>query len=89
MRCSFLHFHTANPSNYYDAVPDGVVNDRFGSTHWDFRTSEYEAGRAGETKGTWENTRGIGFSFGWGLIYGYPLNRVIDGLPERFPLLLV
>ena len=50
---------------YYAAVPDGVVNDRFGSTHWDFRTSEYESGRAGEAKGTWENTRGIGFSFGY------------------------
>jgi alpha-L-fucosidase len=50
---------------YYAAVPDGVVNDRFGTTHWDFRTSEYEAGRAAEGDNMWENTRGVGFSFGY------------------------
>jgi alpha-L-fucosidase len=49
---------------YYAAVPDGVVNDRFGTTHWDFKTSEYEAGRSAEGERMWENTRGIGFSFG-------------------------
>ena len=51
--------------SYYRAVPDGVVNDRWGDTHWDFRTSEYEAARENELAGAWENCRGIGFSFGY------------------------
>ncbi len=48
----------------YELVPDAVVNDRFGETHWDFRTSEYEEGREAESAEMWENTRGVGFSFG-------------------------
>ncbi|WP_221584602.1 alpha-L-fucosidase [Microbacterium sp. G2-8] len=48
---------------FYAARPEGVSNDRWGETHWDFRTSEYEQGRAQET-GMWENCRGVGFSFG-------------------------
>ena len=51
--------------NYYAAVPEGVVNDRWGDTHHDFRTSEYEAHRESEDAGPWENCRGIGFSFGY------------------------
>jgi alpha-L-fucosidase len=51
--------------DYYAAVPEGVVNDRWGDTHHDFRTSEYEAGRESEDSGPWENCRGIGFSFGY------------------------
>jgi len=50
---------------YYRAVPDGVVNDRWGATHWDYRTSEYEAAREHERGGPWENCRGIVFSFGY------------------------
>jgi alpha-L-fucosidase len=50
---------------YYDAVPDGVVNDRWGLTHWDFRTSEYQQGTSIEGNGMWQNTRGIGYSFGY------------------------
>jgi alpha-L-fucosidase len=52
-------------SDYYAGNPDGVVNDRWGDTHWDFRTSEYEAGREKEAEPGWENCRGIGFSFGY------------------------
>ncbi|MBD7957720.1 alpha-L-fucosidase [Microbacterium sp. Sa4CUA7] len=48
---------------FYRARPEGVANDRWGETHWDFRTSEYEQGREQET-GMWENCRGVGFSFG-------------------------
>ena len=51
--------------NYYAAVPEGVVNDRWGDTHWDFRTSEYEANLEIESAGAWENCRGVGFSFGY------------------------
>ncbi|MEZ0165722.1 alpha-L-fucosidase [Kineococcus sp. LSe6-4] len=50
---------------YYAAVPDGVVNDRWGLTHWDFRTSEYQAGKESEGSGMWENCRGVGLSFGY------------------------
>lgn len=50
---------------FYSGAPDGVVNDRWGETHWDFRTSEYEYGGDIETRGMWENTRGIGRSFGY------------------------
>jgi alpha-L-fucosidase len=50
---------------YYAAVPEGVVNDRWGNTHWDFQTSEYEAHRESEASEVWENCRGIGFSFGY------------------------
>jgi alpha-L-fucosidase len=51
---------------YYAAVPEGVVNDRWGLTHWDFRTTEYQQGREAESDGTmWENCRGVGFSFGY------------------------
>lgn len=51
--------------HYYAAVPEGVVNDRWGNTHWDFQTSEYEAHRESESAEAWENCRGIGFSFGY------------------------
>jgi len=52
--------------SYYATVPDGVVNDRWGLTHWDFRTTEYQQGREAESDGTmWENCRGVGFSFGY------------------------
>jgi alpha-L-fucosidase len=52
-------------ADYYAGNPDGVVNDRWGDTHWDFRTSEYEAGSENEAELGWENCRGIGFSFGY------------------------
>jgi alpha-L-fucosidase len=51
--------------HYYAAVPDGVVNDRWGETHRDYRTSEYQLNREHETAGAWENCRGIGLSFGY------------------------
>ena len=50
---------------FYGATPDGVVNDRWGLTHWDFRTSEYQQGTSVEGGQMWENCRGIGFSFGY------------------------
>lgn len=50
---------------FYAAVPDGVANDRWGQTHWDFRTSEYQAGLDNEKSGAWEQCRGIGYSFGY------------------------
>jgi alpha-L-fucosidase len=57
-------------TDFYSANPDGVVNDRWGDTHWDFRTSEYEAGAENESAPGWENCRGIGFSFGYNQVEG-------------------
>jgi alpha-L-fucosidase len=55
---------------YYDAVPDGVVNDRFnlikvmqGRLHADFNTPEYRSTASDVRK--WEVCRGIGRSFGY------------------------
>jgi alpha-L-fucosidase len=52
-------------SHFYAKNSDGVVNDRWGDTHWDFRCSEYQAYRESEGGGAWENTRGLGLSFGY------------------------
>lgn len=55
---------------YYEAVPEGVVNDRWGDTHADYGTSEYQAHLDSEDDSYWENCRGVGLSFGY--------NRVED-----------
>ncbi len=54
-------------SDYYSAVPDGVVNDRFvfgNQPHLDFNTPEYSA-MADISPRKWELTRGIGLAFGY------------------------
>ena len=51
--------------NYYAANPEGVVNDRWGDTHYDFATTEYSAMSENEAKEVWENNRGLGWSFGF------------------------
>lgn len=50
---------------YYRAVPDGLVNDRWHVAHSDYMTSEYQMFRETEGARPWENCRGIGFSFGY------------------------
>lgn len=50
---------------FYETTPDGVVNDRWGLTHWDFRTSEYQQGLEVQGHGMWQSCRGIGYSFGY------------------------
>jgi alpha-L-fucosidase len=55
---------------YYDAVPQGVVNDRWGDTHKDYSTSEYENFKESESAAAWENCRGLGFSFGYNQVEG-------------------
>ena len=57
-------------ADYYNAYPDGVVNNRFdflgvsgGTAHADFTTPEY-ATMAEITAEKWESCRGIGHSFG-------------------------
>jgi alpha-L-fucosidase len=58
-------------AEYYDRVPDGLVNDRLQITdtaeptrHWDFRTTEYFCPK-GISDEVFEECRGIGASFGY------------------------
>ena len=58
-------------AEYYERVPDGVVNDRFdflgtraGTAHCDFLTPEYSTLDATSPK-KWETVRGIAHSFGF------------------------
>jgi len=51
-------------AEYYAAVPDGVIDNRFGVKHADFTTPEYETlGKINPKK--WEECRGLGRSFGY------------------------
>jgi alpha-L-fucosidase len=52
-------------ARYREAVPEGIVNDRWGAPVEDYRTSEYEHGTANESGTGWEQCRGLGFSFGY------------------------
>lgn len=49
---------------YFDSVPDGVVNDRWGVPYHGFLTREYSY-VADIQEQVWESTRGLGFSFGY------------------------
>ncbi len=54
----------ADMAYYYNAVPDGVVDDRYGVAHADFNTQEYT--RFDEIRAKkWEATRGLGESYGY------------------------
>jgi alpha-L-fucosidase len=51
-------------AEYYNTVPDGVIDDRFGVKHSDFNSPEYETlDKISPTK--WEECRGLGRSFGY------------------------
>lgn len=51
-------------ADYYNAVPDGVIDDRFGVAHSDFKSPEYETlDKISSVK--WEECRGLGRSFGF------------------------
>jgi alpha-L-fucosidase len=51
-------------ADYYNATPDGVIDDRFGIKHSDFTSPEYEKlDKISEKK--WEECRGLGRSFGY------------------------
>lgn len=51
-------------AEYYNRVPDGVINNRFNVPHSDFTTPEYSRyDRIVDKK--WESCRGLGFSFGY------------------------
>jgi alpha-L-fucosidase len=51
-------------ADYYNAIPDGVIDDRFGVKHADFKSPEYQKlDKISEKK--WEECRGLGRSFGY------------------------
>ena len=51
-------------AEYYNRVPEGVINDRFQVEHSDFTTPEYmQYAKIVEKK--WETCRGLGFSFAY------------------------
>jgi alpha-L-fucosidase len=56
-------------AQYYKAVPDGVINDRFGVPFADYTTPEY-AKYDKITWKKWESCRGLGFSFGYNQVEG-------------------
>ncbi len=51
-------------ADYYNAIPDGVVDDRFSVPHSDFTSPEYQNVSEIKTK-KWEECRGLGRSFGY------------------------
>ena len=51
-------------AEYYNTVPDGVIDNRFGVKHADFVTPEYETLDKINPK-KWEECRGLGRSFGY------------------------
>jgi alpha-L-fucosidase len=51
-------------ADYYNEVPDGVVDDRFGVEHADFVSPEYKKMDEISAK-KWEECRGLGLSFGY------------------------
>jgi alpha-L-fucosidase len=51
-------------ADYYNAVPDGVIDDRFGIAHADFTSPEYQKLDQISPK-KWEECRGLGRSFGY------------------------
>ncbi len=56
-------------AEYYNAVPEGVINNRFGVPFADFTTPEY-AKYDKITPKKWESCRGLGFSFGYNQVEG-------------------
>jgi alpha-L-fucosidase len=71
-------------AEYYDAVPDGVIDDRFGVEHSDFKSPEYETLKEiSSTK--WEECRGLGRSFGYNRAEG----EAETIAPDRLIYLLV
>jgi alpha-L-fucosidase len=51
-------------AEYYNVVPDGVIDNRFGVPHSDFKTPEYKKVEKIDLQ-KWEECRGLGRSFGY------------------------
>jgi alpha-L-fucosidase len=71
-------------SHYYNTVPDGVIDDRFGVKFSDYTTPEY-AKYDKITEKKWESCRGLGLSFGYNQVEGP--EQVIA--PDKLVALLV
>lgn len=71
-------------AQYYNSVPDGVVNNRFNAPFADYTTPEY-AKYNKITEKKWESCRGLGFSFGYNQVEGP--EQVIA--PDKLVALLV
>jgi alpha-L-fucosidase len=56
-------------SHFYNTVPDGVIDDRFGVKFSDYTTPEY-AKYDKITEKKWESCRGLGLSFGYNQVEG-------------------
>ncbi|MBV8551650.1 MAG: alpha-L-fucosidase [Acidobacteriaceae bacterium] len=56
-------------AHYYNTVPGGVINNRFGVPFADYTTPEY-AKYDKITFEKWESCRGLGFSFGYNQVEG-------------------
>jgi alpha-L-fucosidase len=56
-------------ADYYNSLPDGVINNRFSVDFADFTTPEY-AKYDKITEQKWESCRGLGFSFGYNQVEG-------------------
>ena len=56
-------------AEYYNTVPEGVINNRFGVKFADYTTPEY-ATYDKITQQKWEACRGLGFSFGYNQVEG-------------------
>jgi alpha-L-fucosidase len=56
-------------AEYYNTMPDGVVDDRFGLGFADFKSPEYET-LTDISEKKWEECRGLGRSFGYNRVEG-------------------
>jgi alpha-L-fucosidase len=70
--------------HYYSVVPEGLVNDRWGVPHWDYKTSEYKFNLHMEEGGAWENNRGIGLSFGYNQMESEQHSFTTEGVLHHF-----
>jgi alpha-L-fucosidase len=66
-------------AEYYNAVPDGVVDDRFGIKHADYTSPEYATLKEISPK-KWEECRGLGQSFGYNRAEGEAQTMAPDKL---------
>jgi len=66
-------------SEYYNKLPDGIINDRFGVEFSDFTTPEYTHYKKITLK-KWEANRGVGFSFGYNQAEGPEHCLTAEGL---------
>jgi alpha-L-fucosidase len=70
-------------ADYYNAMPEGLVNDRWRVTPHDFTTPEYRQYEKITPK-KWESCRGIGLSFGYNAVEEPKHMLSVDELVDSF-----